>query len=442
MLIRFICENFLSFGKETEFLNTAYSKSPLLKTHIYREKENHIPILKGTAVYGANASGKSNFFRAIGFSKHIILNYKKEVNQYNIHNLQNKFSNSKQTKFEYEFKIKENLFNYGFVLDNEKILEEWLYKRKISKSSKEKPIFTRDNQTFSNSSEIEKIVSKEKKDKDFINYSMKALKKNQLFLHRLKEDDIKYVEQLFDWFKRIELVTPKISANPVLTNKNEVFEFIKKCLPELDKKITNIKQDKTEILEASDIKNAPITIAEKLLNNLKSKPNGYFLYAFPAGQKPKVILVKENNKFFQIEISIQRKNKVFTLEEESDGINRLFDLIPFIFDLKNNKKIYLIDEIENSLHPHISKTIIEMFYEFTKNNESQLIFSTHDTNLMDLNLMRKDEIWFTEKDKDMDTNLYSLAEFKIRNDLVPSRGYLQGRFGTVPFLGDWKKLCK
>ena len=128
------------------------------------------------------------------------------------------------------------------------------------------------------------------------------------------------------------------------------------------------------------------------------------------------------------------------MPEESSGINRLFDLIPFLFNIKTENKIYLIDELETSIHPHVARVIIEMFYEFSKDNESQLIFVTHDCNLMDLDLMRKDEIWFVQRDKNMDTKLTSLAEFKIREDLVIEKSYLQGRFGAVPFVGDWKKI--
>ena len=442
MLVRFICENFLSFDKEMEFLNTAYSRSSKLKNHIYREKDGHIPILKGTVLYGANASGKSNFFKAINFSKKLVLNYKKEINIYNILSTQNKFNNSKKTKFEYEFKIGKNIFNYGFVLSSEEVLEEWLYKKGLNKKSVEKPIFIRNKKDIFDNEEINRIVSKEKKDKNFINYSIKALKQNQLFLHRLKEDNIKYIEQFFEWFRKIILVTPKTSAKSISIIKDDVFNFIKKCLPNLDNRIDNIELEKNQIFKAKDIIDTPITLAEKIFNALESSPNGVCFIDGTPMKKGKTFLLKENDKIFQIEISIQRKDKSFALKEESDGINRLFDLIPFLFDLKNNNKIYLIDEIENSLHPHISKTIIKMFYEFTKNKESQLIFSTHDTNLMDLKLMRKDEIWFVEKDKNMNTNIYSLAEFKIRDDLVPSRGYLQGRFGTIPFLGEWKKLCK
>ncbi len=131
MLIRFTCENFLSFTEETEFLNTANTRSIKLKDHIIRSKPSHIPILKGTAIYGANASGKSNFLKAIIFSKNIVANCKKDIHEHYISSHQSKFSQTTDSKFEYEFKISHEVFKYGFIINQTQVTAEWLYQKSI-----------------------------------------------------------------------------------------------------------------------------------------------------------------------------------------------------------------------------------------------------------------------------------------------------------------------
>ena len=156
--------------------------------------------------------------------------------------------------------------------------------------------------------------------------------------------------------------------------------------------------------------------------------------------------VGEKGIKYQHELLIKRNGQEFSIKQESEGIRRIFDLIPMLFTIQNKqpkhdnpKSIFIIDEIQQSLHPHIAEEIIKMFFELAKNSESQIIFTTHDTNLLNLSLMRKDEIWFAEKDKNLNTHFTSLAEFKdVREDLVISKSYLQGRFGGIPFIGNWR----
>ena len=434
MLVRFICENFLSFDKDMEFLNTAGARSENLKEHVFRKDPKHIPILKGAAIYGGNAHGKSNFLKAINFSAGIISSHKKSIKDHKISTRQNKFNTSKETKFEYEFKIGEEIFDYGFVMNWDKVLEEWLYKRSINTTSKEAPIFVRKNNELTEERAIKKIVTESKKDKNFFEYCKKSLGEDQLFLHKLKEDNVKYVDQIFEWFNRIEFIKPETKAIPLWFFSSEEYrEFTQSIISKLDSNIDKVWYNDIIIKEPADIKDVPLQIAEKIFDDLtKQEKAGVAFKGW--------VLVKEKGQLKQKEIQIERNGKRFALPEESSGINRLFDLIPFLFNIKTKDKIFLIDEIETSIHPHVAKVIIEMFYEFSKDNESQLIFVTHDCNLMDLDLMRKDEIWFVQRDKNMDTKLTSLAEFKIREDLVIEKSYLQGRFGAVPFIGDWKKI--
>ena len=123
------------------------------------------------------------------------------------------------------------------------------------------------------------------------------------------------------------------------------------------------------------------------------------------------------------------------LHEESDGSQRLLDLLPALYYLANEGGVFVIDELERSMHPMLARKFIEFFLKVEGNAKSQLIFTTHESTLLDLDLMRRDGIWFVEKDPEGATHLYSLADFKVRKDLRIEKGYLEGRFGAIPFLG-------
>ena len=151
----------------------------------------------------------------------------------------------------------------------------------------------------------------------------------------------------------------------------------------------------------------------------------------------------KNGKIFAIILVFKHQGLVesefFRMDEESDGTQRITQLIPILYDVDQGlEKVVLIDELDRKLHPHLSRLIVETF--LTNSESSQLIFTTHDTNLLDTELLRRDEIWFMQKDKLGRSQLYSLAEFKIRPDLQLEKGYLNGRFGAIPFIGDISKL--
>jgi AAA15 family ATPase/GTPase len=133
------------------------------------------------------------------------------------------------------------------------------------------------------------------------------------------------------------------------------------------------------------------------------------------------------------------ENVVFNLDEESDGTVRLLDFIPAFKDLITKRKVILIDEIERSIHPLLIKELIKKF-SFDDNTLGQFIFSTHESNLLDQNIFRQDEIWFAEKNKQGSTELYSLSDFKEHNTIDIRKGYLNGRYGSIPFLANLQDL--
>ena len=157
-----------------------------------------------------------------------------------------------------------------------------------------------------------------------------------------------------------------------------------------------------------------------------------------------LIVVEEDDKIWVKSLSLEHTGKngniaIFGLEEESDGTIRLLDFVPAFRDVITKNKVFVIDEIERSIHPLLIKELLKKFSSDTE-TKGQLIFTTHESNLLDQEIFRQDEIWFTEKDDNGSTDLYSLSDFKEHKTIDIRKGYLNGRYGSIPFLGNLEDL--
>jgi uncharacterized protein len=179
-------------------------------------------------------------------------------------------------------------------------------------------------------------------------------------------------------------------------------------------------------------------VIAEIANNLT--PNTFFIQYFDVGNHLKRFTIVKTPSSEVHVFRLLTKHKVknsnqdieFELVDESDGTKRLLDLLPFLQEISINPSTIVIDELDRSLHPELSRKFIELFFELSKNTESQMIVTTHESSLLDLNFLRRDEIWFTEKNADGETRVYSLEEYKPRFDNEIRKAYLMGRFGATP----------
>ena len=151
------------------------------------------------------------------------------------------------------------------------------------------------------------------------------------------------------------------------------------------------------------------------------------------------------NRFYKIAIQALHKlpsGGTFPIElnEESDGTRRLLDFIPALHQVKKNDSVYVIDEIDRSMHPILVWKFLDFFLRSCTSSNSQIIVTTHESNLLDLELLRRDEIWFVEKDQNLSSHIYSLSDFRVRTDQAIQKHYLSGRFGAIPFLGKLENI--
>lgn len=368
-------------------------------------------ILPSVAIYGANAAGKSNLHKAMRAAIRMI----RSSNNLQIDQpllitpfLLDENSRNNKTKFEFIYIYNGIKYEYGFVLDTQYVWEEYLYEYRSSKPSM---IFERSNIntyrfTSKSKPQLSKIVDK--------NTS------NKLFLATATCWNSDLTKDAYMWFSNMvdtydsqnleELMYKEFEKNDDSLNK-----FMLNLLQKVDINITNFNYEKNK----QDANQMLMDIEDFI--NLRFKDSGIL-------KQPKIMTshqVIENGKKQEYELNYF---------DESNGTKRLFTYGPVLKNALENGKTIIIDEIDNALHPAMTKSLIEMFQNPNINKKSaQLIFNTHEISLLDLNLFRRDQIYFVEKDnKTGVSDLYSLDDFSPRKSENIQKGYLQGRYGAMP----------
>ena len=441
MLIKFKVKNVLSFKDLVEFSMVAGST---FKNDERLVDNGNFKLLKFSSVYGANASGKSNLVKAFQLMKDLVVrsfpNY-----PLNYHFKLQDETNNKRSYFEIILLLNKKSYSYGFEADfiNNKFISEWLYELK---ESNDKMIYERDavNKTI----EFGKNFKANLKNK--LDFYAEDIKGNDsiLLLNFLNKDkpslyefeSAKIFKEVYEWFtKSLDIANP----DTMLTS-GEYFKIEKK-LKDLSKFMngfgTGIYTIEKSKKERDDIKNElPIFIIndvqeqamEKIKSNDKLKGVGTLLRV---NKKFWIINVNRDGSMIFEKISFfheKEKKYPFSLDDESDGTARILDLAEILLNDDKNKT-YIVDELDRCLHPQLTCKFIKEFLDKAKkeDNNNQLIVTTHESRLLDFNILRRDEIWFVEK-KDNASNLYSLEEFNVRFDKKIDKAYLEGRYGGIP----------
>ena len=446
MLIRFNVENFLSFNDRAEFSLIA-NKERRLTSHYIKDKG--VNILKSGVIYGANASGKSNFVKAIEFSKKIITEGLEKLNPVNFHFRLQEGNSLIPTIFNYEIKSNNKFYSYGFaiILKDNKIIEEWLYE---VESKKEKKVFDRFiNEEGKHEIEIGLSLSSKTKNRfdvyreDFHNSN------NLLFLSEINRKSIDDFQEasdfrnVFNWFQRkLTVLSPdsKYAGLNFIGDDNEMSNTFNSFLNVFQTGINNVTSEEVDLDNFDIPKDIKKDIKDDFAKNIKKAKT----LVFEVNGITYALERNDNNDYKIKKIGLEHlDNKglpiVFDIDDESDGTQRLFDFIPALHAMAKTNSVFVIDELDRSLHSKLTYGIFELFLELTKNNESQLIVSTHESLLLDLDLLRRDEIWFVEKEKNQ-SRLFSLDEFKVRNDKIVRKDYLLGRYGAIPIFKSFNNL--
>jgi uncharacterized protein len=425
MLIEFSVGNYRSFKEKVTFsmvaANITAKDKELDENNVYRVDKD-LELIKSAAIYGANASGKSNLAKAIGFMRWFMVNSSKDTQSTDEINVErfrlNRETEGKPSFFEIVFLLDGKKYRYGFEATTEKVISEWLF---YVPQSRETKLFKREgqkiNSTKSYGEGIEQIT--------------KLTRDNALFLSVCAQFNVDIAEKILNWITKNLNIISGSDDNEYLRytlnslkehkNKDEILQLVKK----LDLSIHDIEVEETEISHDS----LPESLRDILSQFNDDK------------EKITATSVQTKHKKFD-EQGNYISDEIFNLgSEESEGTQKLFALAGPLFDVLKKGKILIIDEFDTKLHPLISRAIVEIFNSNQTNpNNAQLIFMTHDTNLLSNKLFRRDQIWFTEKNRVGATDLYSLVEYKVRNDASFESDYIKGRYGAIPYIGDLTNL--
>ena len=431
MLIQFSVANCLSFNEKTT-LEFFAAKDRNLKEQLWMSESRYIPnILKAAFIFGPNAGGKSNLIKAFYYAKSIVLGEPNPLRNRTIYFKLCPDCAQKPIFFEFEMLIKRKIYRYGFEIKEGVISREWLwninstgehkvYERTFDKLQKNK-IGYGDNY---------KVLQQD----EYFNFVLKGTPENKLFLTETINRNIELFRDVFEWFKKIVIIYPhsKLQSFNVLINNEFLLQEYRKLMKLCDLGIDDINIEK---IEADEVLNKlPSAVRDNLRmdlpRNITLKTDERYLMNFKNGiQEAYRILI--SHKIPATETKVE-----FKINEESDGTNRIFDLIPVLQLLKEDAIVF-VDELDRSLHPLISKAFIKALFTANKQHQGQFIVTTHDATLLDVKLLRRDLIWFIRKNYKMESTLYSLQEFEqVRNDKALQKAYLAGLYGAIPIFSD------
>ena len=446
MLIRFVLENLFSFGEQKEFTTIPNKRLKTLEHHKYNY--NDFNVLKIGAIYGANGAGKSNLIKSLELFQKLIV---REKIPFRLKDSKFKFNNPEDNQnqvFVIEFIQENKAFYYGIILDENTIITEELYLSGLGKND-DKLIYERKTDTNEKTS----IIFHEEFENDEKSQVLKAVlleefvKPDEPILKLLSNRDNKFLANVkiaYKWFEdTLQIITPD-SKPRALAHKIDIDPEFKNYATDLMcsfnigiSELTSEKKDVKEFFGEDNDKEI-----DRLIKDVDDSPKK--MIGLRSNKGDEIIIVKENGKIFVKTLKIghigkRNKSVLFNLNEESDGTVRLLDFVPAFRSIISNEKVFFIDEIERSIHPLLIKELVRKF-SLDPDTKGQLIFSTHESNLLDQEIFRQDEIWFAEKNNDGSTDLYSLNDFKEHKTIDIQKGYLNGRYGSIPFLGNLQDL--
>lgn len=401
MIIQFTVENFLSF-REAATLSLAASalkeKQTSSEDIVFELAGTNLSLLKSAVVYGANASGKSNLIKALDFFKWFVINSSKgvqsgeRIQQVESFRL-NRGTENEPSYFEAVFADEQAQYRYGFEVDEKRVYREWLYQKSNKKKAKEVELFLRNLDEY-------ELHPKFTVGKEVV--AKRMVRDNALLLSVAAQFNEAVSVEIMEWLANTTIVLG--------SSDERIWEMAARQIdnPEM----------KQRIVEFAQFADFGIDDIRKVDNTVISSHQQ----------------CDETGKATKMVTFPFRKN-------ESEGTIKYFSLAYPIIDALDHGKRLVIDEFDSKMHPLLTSKIIALFNSrLTNAKNAQLIFTTHDTNLLNANLFRRDQVWFTQKDSLGASELYSLAEYKVRNSAPFEKEYLMGKYGGVPIVGQFERL--
>jgi AAA15 family ATPase/GTPase len=430
MLLQFTAENYLSFRDRAVLSMLA---DPRVEHDAGQVIEGPAgkKVLRAAAVYGANGSGKSNLFKALQAVRRMVTTGTRRKEALPV--VPFKLDATKRgepSRFEIEVGIGDKHYSYGFEATPEQVMAEWLYE--VGSAGEGQALFTRQTAGDDCPIRIEDALANIPKRREFLEHVAVGTRKNQLFLAEAGEHNVKELDSIRlaidDW----RLVAPDTPFLALPLDRLEKIEELRTMMSEiLQKAGTGIDGLRVASEPAPDLPNVDWT---NLLNPTLAR-NYQELQRDDGGRVT-------GKRLMSIHRSPDGPEVELEFGEESDGTKRLLDLAPIVYYAmrRDFDPFFVIDELERSLHPLLTRLLLQLFFTQAQQGAAQIIFTTHDTNLLHRGLLRRDSVWFIDKDVRGGSILYPLTDMdQGQVDELEKQGrgleraYLQGRFGALPF---------
>ena len=399
MILEFCATNYLSIKDELKlsFVATPLKEASVEPNDLFALADTCISLVRSAVIYGANASGKSNVLKAFAFYKRFITDSFKDSQAGEAIDVENFRLNAttvdEPTSLEATFTDGEYIYRYGFEVDTKAVQTEWLYRRVCKKRAKEVELFYREDG-------ITTVHPKSQLFQELVNKKM--VRNNALLLSTAAQFNETTAVSILRWLSDTQVL---------FCSEDEV--LWQNAIKHLDDEA--LRERITAFARYADLGIENIT---KIDNRIVSRHRQYD---------------DEGREVNNVAFSFNHN--------ESEGTIKYFSLAYPIIDALDNGKRVVIDELDSRLHPLLVKRIIALFNDARTNPKgAQLMFTAHDTYLLSAGLFRRDQVWFTQKDSFGATELYSLAEYKVRSTSPFERDYLLGKYGATPLIGDMESV--
>ncbi|NCC31440.1 MAG: ATP-binding protein [Chloroflexia bacterium] len=434
MLIEFSVGNYRSFKERVTLSMEAAdiaSQPPSLDAQNVFAATDNLRLLTSAAIYGANASGKSNLIRALHMMRRLVLTSSRET-QLGEHlpveaYLLSTATHDQASEFEVVFLVNDEQYRYGFTVTPERVVSEWLYRLG---SSREVTLFSRSD---------DRIKVNTRTFREGRNLEDRT-RSNALFLSVVAQFNGRTAGSIFQWFGRLGVNTGIHDEADMLQaldqfERSPYGKLMEQLIRRLDVSIEGLQFERTPAVIPSSV---PHEVAEQM--------RVVFDALAKSGHEPENVTIKTHHQRFDPEGRPIDQVTFDLSEHESEGTRRLFALAYPLMRALQEGLVLFVDEIDARIHSNLVIALIRLFNDpGTNPQHAQLIFTTHNTNVLSARLFRRDQIWFVEKTRQGASELYSLVEYRldgkiVRNDAGFAKDYLAGRYGAVPFIGDLRML--
>ena len=425
MIIRFSVENWMSFRDQATFSMIA-SRERQHGARVPKLGKYQTRVLPIAAIYGGNASGKTNFFKALHFAKTLVVRGTRLDSLIPVETflLDDKGANH-PSRFAFELLIDETLYDFSFAVTRKEVLEERLV---VITSTSEKVLYERLDGEINFDASLA--------NDSFLEFAFRGTRDNQLFLTNSVSQKVDHFRPVYDWFEdTLELVAPDSRFEPfdqLLNEGHPLYSAMNEMLQQLDTGIAHLDSEEVPV------ENIPFPDPLKTMLQEEVEEGMTVRSAeipFLVTRKDGELIAKKVVSFHPKSDGTEAKFEIF---QESDGSQRVINLLPAFLELsaQTSPKVFVIDEIDRSLHTLLIRQLLEAYLACcSTKTRTQLLLTTHDVMLMDQQLLRRDEMWVAERDNSGASSLFSFSEYKdVRYDKDLRKSYLQGRLGGIPLI--------